>query len=77
MTHWLQGVPPGSKEQLPPSIGGIPQLPPLQVSPMQHCDDTLQDDPIGRHAPEPQTPMVHIPEQHSSGAPHGKPSTLH
>ena len=34
--HWLQGVPPGSSEQPPPSTA-LPQWLPLQTSGLQHC----------------------------------------
>lgn len=34
--HWLHGVPPGSSEHEPESIGGVPQLLPLHVRPTQH-----------------------------------------
>ena len=36
--HWLHGVPPGSSGQ-PLSITGLPQWPPEQTSPTQHCGE--------------------------------------
>ena len=55
--HWLQGVPPGSSEQLPASIGGTPQCPPTHTRPTQHCGLLMQFEPGGRHAPAPQAPF--------------------
>jgi len=76
-THWLQGVPPGSSEQVPASSGGSPQCPPLQTSPTQHWAVVWQFDPGGRHAPDPQTPFSQAMLQHSSAVPQAKPSSLH
>jgi hypothetical protein len=76
-THWLHGVPPGSRPQLPASSGELPQWPPLQMSPTQHCSVVWQFDPGGRHAPDPQTPFSQTRLQHSLGSPHAKPSSLH
>jgi len=76
-THWLHGVPPGSSEQLPASIGGLPQCVPKHTSPTQHCGVLEQFDPGGRHAPAPQIPFWHTFEQHSPGMLHENPSSLH
>jgi hypothetical protein len=60
MMHWLQGVPPGSREQLPASTGGgAPQWPPLQTRPTQHCGELEQFEPGGRQEPVPQRPLSH------------------
>lgn len=77
-THWLHGVPPGSSEQAPASLTGLPQSPLKHVSPMQHCAGESQLDPCARQAPEPHWPFsLHSPEQHSSVELHENPSTLH
>jgi hypothetical protein len=77
MTHWLQGVPPGSSEQLPASIVGIPQWPPVHTRPMQHWLESWQFDPGGKHMPPPQVPFWQTRLQHCSGVLHGKPSSVH
>lgn len=77
MMHWLQGVPPGSSEQLPASIGGMPQCPPLQVKPTQHCSLLMHDEPGGKHDPAPQRLFMQTFEQQSSGVLHGNPSSAH
>jgi hypothetical protein len=64
--HWLQGVPPGSRGQLPLSIG-TPQWPPLQVRPVQHWGELVQLEPCGRQLPSPQMLAVHRSLQHSLG----------
>lgn len=56
-THWLQGVPPGSSEHVPASMGGLPQCPPLHTCPTQHCVLVVQFEPGGRHEPAPQIPF--------------------
>ena len=74
--HWLQGVPPGSREQLPASTG-LPQWPPLQVKGAQHCDATLPLEPSGRQLPSPQMLLLHSMLQHSEGWLQAKPSSVH
>jgi hypothetical protein len=64
MMHWLHGVPPGSREQLPASMGGMPQWPPLQVRPTQHWPLFWHEEPGGRHPPVPHTLLSHTIEQH-------------
>lgn len=73
--HWLQGVPPGSREQLPPSTGK-PQWPPWQSMGEQHWFVFWQLEPWGRQEPSPQVPAVHWLLQHSEGALQAKPSSL-
>lgn len=62
--HWLHGVPPGSSEQGPASIGGIPQVLPLHTRPTQHWAESVQLEPGGKHAPDPQTLLVQTMLQH-------------
>jgi len=73
--HWLQGVPPGSREQLPPSTG-TPQWPPWHTIGEQHWGVVWQLDPWGRQEPSPQIPAVHRLLQHSDGELQEKPSSL-
>ena len=73
-THWLQGVPPGSRLQLPESAIGVPQRPFAQVSPMQHCAGLLQFEPFERQV-APQTLLRQTPVQQSAGCAQGKPSS--
>jgi hypothetical protein len=77
MMHALHGVPPGSSEQLPASGGAMPQCWPVQTRPTQHCDEVVQFDPGGRHAPAPHMPFLQTIEQQSLGPPQGRPSSWH
>ena len=74
--HWLHGVPPGSSEQLPASMG-LPQWPLSQVRPTQHSLGLVQLDPGGRQAPPPQTPFWQTLLQQSLGTMQEKPSIVH
>jgi len=74
--HWLHGVPPGSSVQLPESMGGVPQWPPVHARPTQHCGELEQFEPGGRQVPVPQWPPSQALEQHSPVVAQGKPSSL-
>lgn len=77
MMHWLHGVPPGSSVHAPESGSAVPQWPPVQVRPTQHCAGLLQLEPGGRQLPLPQIPLLQVLLQHSAPVLHMKPSSLH
>src|SRR6185369_6987536 len=74
--HWLHGVPPGSRGQVPASIA-MPQCPLSQVRPTQQSWGTEQVDPGGRQLTDPHLPPWQLMLQHSEGEAQGMPSSLH
>lgn len=74
--HWLQGVPPGSSEQLPASMG-LPQWPPVHTSGLQHWLLLRQEEPWLRQLPSPHSLLVHCRLQHSLAMVQLKPSNVH
>ena len=73
--HWLHGVPPGSSEQVPASMG-TPQCPLSQVRPAQHCWGVLHVEPGGRQVSVPHRPPWQTLVQQSLGTLQEKPSGM-